>query len=110
MSLPLNTDDRRAREVVGVLLADITADLATGPLTPDRRLGDLGLESISLVYLIAEVQQELDLGDRLLGALRNEPPTDLRTITVEAFSDLVAGLLTEPDRPAASAPERSAAS
>ena len=48
-----------AEEVLGFVtevLAELTADLDVGGIHPEDRLGQLGLESISLVYLIAEVQ------------------------------------------------------
>src|SRR5215469_9833175 len=54
------------------LLDDIN-DGAEGPeLTFDTRLVDLGLESISLVYLMAELQQMYGLGDALFRQMRNE--------------------------------------
>jgi aryl carrier-like protein len=67
---------------VGEVLDELTEDLDAGAVGPDDVLGDLGLESISLVYLIAEVQQRFQLGDRLLDSLRWHPPTDVRALTV----------------------------
>src|SRR5215470_10538603 len=54
------------------LLDDIN-DGTEGPeVTLDTRLVDLGLESISLVYLMAELQQMYGLGDALFRQMRNE--------------------------------------
>jgi hypothetical protein len=60
----------RAHELVLEILEDLTVDLDVGPVTGERLLGSFGLESISLVYLIAEVQEALSLGDRFVAALR----------------------------------------
>jgi hypothetical protein len=70
---------------VGEILDELTEDLDAEVVGPDDVLGDLGLESISLVYLIAEVQQRFQLGDRLLDSLRWHPPTDVRALTVAEF-------------------------
>jgi acyl carrier protein len=71
---------------VDEILDELTEDLDVESPGPDDLLGDLGLESISLVYLIAEVQQKFDLGDRLLDSLRWHPPTDVRVLTVAQFA------------------------
>ena len=42
------------------------------PLSAEAKLTDLGLESISLVYLISELQQRYGLGDRLFRKLRED--------------------------------------
>jgi acyl carrier protein len=73
-------------EFVMEILEELTEDLGVEALGPDDVLGALGLESISLVYLIAEVQQKFDLQDRLLESLRWHPPTDVRALTVEQFA------------------------
>lgn len=60
------------------VLAEIFEDLGdeleieATDLNPDRHLVDLGMESISLVYLISELQQHFGLGDRVFRALREE--------------------------------------
>jgi hypothetical protein len=87
--------DQRPHQVVHLLLDEITEDLDLGVITDDRRLGDLGMESIGLVYLIAEVQQEFGLGDSLLQALRSGPRADVRAMTVGAFTTLVADLIEQ---------------
>lgn len=56
------------------ILADVTADwdIEPGEITLETRLVDIGMESISLVYLIAELQQAYGLGDRLFQKMREE--------------------------------------
>lgn len=87
MTMP--TAATRAHRLVREIVADLTAELDVGPIGTDRRLGSLGLESISLVYLVAEVQEELELGDALVAALRglDVPVPDL---TLGQFADLAA--------------------
>lgn len=43
-----------------------------GALSADAKLIDLGMESISLVYLISELQQNYGLGDALFRKMRDE--------------------------------------
>ena len=43
------------------MLEEITAEWDVGPITIGTRLGNLGLESINLVYLIAELQKQYRL-------------------------------------------------
>jgi hypothetical protein len=78
------------------ILDELTEDLDVGGVGPEDLLADLGLESISLVYLIAEVQQEFDLGDRLLESLRWHPPTDVRALTVAQFAGRAEQVLAGP--------------
>jgi hypothetical protein len=52
------------------ILTEITAEWDVGEISHESRLGDLGLESISLVYLIAEIQQHYHLQDLLFNRLR----------------------------------------
>jgi acyl carrier protein len=52
------------------ILREITADWDVGEITAVTSLGHLGLESINLVYFIAEVQQHYDLHDALFDQLR----------------------------------------
>jgi hypothetical protein len=82
----------RARRLVLRLVTEISQDRGTRPVTGDRRLGDLGLESISLVYLIAELQQELALGDRLVRDLRIRSSVELPMLTVGELAELAAAL------------------
>jgi hypothetical protein len=80
---------RSIPEYVVELLEEITADWDRGPMSPATELGSLGIESINLVYLLAEVQQEFALGDRLLGTLRAER-IDIRTLRVGELCELAA--------------------
>jgi aryl carrier-like protein len=54
------------------LLDDINDGSEGDEITPDTRLVDFGLESISLVYLLAELQQMYGLGDALFRQMRSE--------------------------------------
>ena len=54
------------------LLDDINDGAEGEEITPDTRLVDFGLESISLVYLLAELQQMYGLGDALFRQMRSE--------------------------------------
>jgi aryl carrier-like protein len=85
------------------LLEEITADIDLEPLSADSELGSLGLESINLVYLIAELQQELGLGDALISLLRRER-IDVRTLRAGVLARLVERLRAPV--PAASAAPR----
>lgn len=58
-------------------ITEIFEDLDDSPdgasaLSAEAKLTELGLESISLVYLISELQQRYDLGDSLFRKLREE--------------------------------------
>lgn len=69
--------------MIGVL-QEITADWDVGEITADSRLATLNLESINLVYLIAELQQKYDLGQQLFLRIRaaDRPLADLRVVDV----------------------------
>jgi acyl carrier protein len=83
-------------DFVTEILDELTEDLDLGSVGPDDVLIDLGLESISLVYLIAEVQQEFGLENRLLESLRWDPPTDVRELTVTQFAERAEQVLAVP--------------
>ena len=74
------------------LLKDINEDWETGEVTTDMRLVDLGMESISLVYLIAELQQMYGLGDALFRKMRNEGSL-LKDMTVGDVLQSLAALI-----------------
>ena len=65
-------------EDVGIVLREIFEDLgedldvADTSLTSETKLMDLGMESISLVYLVSELQQHYGLGDRLFRQMRDD--------------------------------------
>jgi hypothetical protein len=77
------------------IIHELTEDWTDLDLTEGCRLGDLGLESIALVYLIAEVEQQYELGGELLGRLR-DAEADVRAMSVGDFAaftaDVAAGL------------------
>jgi len=85
------------QEDVGQVLRDIFADLEDDlglddlTLSPETRLIDLGLESISLVYLISELQQHYGLGDRLFRQMR-ENELLLKDMRVSQIQDMVVAL------------------
>jgi hypothetical protein len=93
----VDTETRTPLALVLEILTEVSADLDLPPITAKTVLGELGLESISLVYLIAEVQQELDLGDGLLSALRARPEVGVRALTVDEFAVLAASAMLTRD-------------
>ena len=60
--------------VVRSIFGDLMEDLDLGDVEIDRstRLIDLGVESISLVYLVSEIQQHYGLGDAVFRRLRGQ--------------------------------------
>ncbi|NTU64774.1 MAG: acyl carrier protein, partial [Chloroflexi bacterium] len=72
-------------EYVTQILREITADWDVGEITADTRLGHLGLESINLVYFIAEMQQHYGLRDGLFHRLR----ADATRLTDRRVGDIV---------------------
>jgi aryl carrier-like protein len=81
MTDPLAGDREHVLAVLQEILSDVAEDLEESSVDPDRPLVELGLESISLVYLIAELQQSLGLGDLLFAKMRAEG-TLLKQMTV----------------------------
>ena len=69
------------------LLTEISEDWDVH-ISSDTRLGDLWVDSINVVYLIAEVQGHYGLGDALIARLRTAQ-IDVREVTVVEFADLV---------------------
>jgi len=63
-----------AYSVLKEIFEDLEDDLDTdgAELSADLKLIDLGMESISLVYLISELQQNYGLGDALFRKMRDE--------------------------------------
>lgn len=82
------------QEDVGRVLREIFEDLEDDlglddvALTPETRLLDLGLESISLVYLVSELQQHYGLGDRLFARMRAQELL-LKDMRVGEVQDMV---------------------
>ena len=79
--------------VLNEIFEDLGEDLDLGmvSLTPETRLMDLGLESISLVYLVSELQQHYSLGDRLFRRMR-ESGAMIRDLSVGELQDMVVAL------------------
>jgi acyl carrier protein len=71
------------------ILRELTQDWTDLDLTEGCQLGDLGLESIALVYLIAEVQQQYGLEGKLLRRLR-DAQADVRAMSVGDFAAFAA--------------------
>ncbi len=72
--------------VIGVLEA-ITGEWDVGQISADSRLAALNLESINLVYFIAELQQTYGLQQRLFTRIRSadRPLADLRVADIVDF-------------------------
>lgn len=87
----LTTEDVGA--VLHEIFEDLGEDLDLGQvsLTPETRLLELGLESISLVYLVSELQQHYALGDRLFRRMR-ESGALIRDLSVGELQDMVVAL------------------
>lgn len=77
--------------VLGIL-NEITADWDIGEIGPETQLGSLGLESISLVYLIGEIQRHYDLHDQLFERLRTAK-TNIADQRVADVVDLVSEMI-----------------
>lgn len=62
-----------AKEALSEIFTDLAEDLEAEPVdfAADTRLVDLGLESISLIYLVSELQQHFSLEERLFQYLRD---------------------------------------
>jgi hypothetical protein len=63
-----DTTDEILRFIQG-RIEDVTSDLDIGPISHDRRLGDLELESITLVLIISQVQRRYGLQDLLFKSM-----------------------------------------
>jgi acyl carrier protein len=74
------------------ILDDLAEDWDSGEITLEGRLIDLGMESISLVYLVAELQQHYGLGDQLFNKMRVDG-SQLRDMTVGMIVDSIAQLM-----------------
>ena len=78
--------DEVMAHVIGVLEA-ITGDWDVGEISADSRLAALSLESINLVYFIAELQQTYGLQQQLFTRIRSaaRPLADLRVADIVDF-------------------------
>ena len=69
----MNISKQDAEAALREILDDLSEELEieTTGFDRDTSLVDLGLESISLVYLVSELQQHFELNDRLFRHLRD---------------------------------------
>lgn len=90
-----STGDPRGEVLAHVLaiLEEITADWDVGKISADSRLADLNLESINLVYLIAELQQKYELQQQLFTRIRSagRPLAELRVADIAEFVQEIRG-------------------
>jgi hypothetical protein len=94
-----NGRDAVLAHVVGVLKA-ITDEWDVGEISADSQLAALNLESINLVYFIAELQQTYGLQQRLFLRIRSadQPLTELRVSDVVDFVQEIRRARHEEDR------------
>lgn len=73
------------------IFTDLAEDLEAEPVefTADTRLVDLGVESISLIYLISELQQHFGLEERLFQHLRDSE----RLLVDMQVNDILSGVV-----------------
>jgi hypothetical protein len=76
------------------ILTEITWEWDVDDIGRDTRLGDTGVESIALVYLIAEIQQHFDLGDVVFERLRSSG-SNLTQLRVGDLTRLLVDLIWE---------------
>ncbi|ABV93701.1 hypothetical protein Dshi_1961 [Dinoroseobacter shibae DFL 12 = DSM 16493] len=88
---PVSYDD--AYKVMQEIFEDLADDLGEDEidLKPESKVLDLGVESISLVYLISELQQNYGLGDQLFRKMREEDQL-LKDMTVDDILKAVVAL------------------
>jgi acyl carrier protein len=84
----VDASQTRIEALILDLLEEITQDWDIGKPTATTELGSLGLESINLVYLIAELQAEYGLEDALIARLRRDR-IDVRLLRVDEMAGLV---------------------
>jgi hypothetical protein len=89
--------DEILRDVTRIL-QHLTAEWGGGTIGPDARLGELGLESINYVYVIAEIQQRYHLRNRLYKELM-ERKTSLPDLRVADLAQLAHAVATSDDSP-----------
>ncbi|SMX34724.1 acyl carrier protein [Actibacterium lipolyticum] len=82
-----------AKSVLQEIFEDLEDDLdvESVELSADAKVLELGMESISLVYLISELQQHYGLGDALFRKMRDEDRL-LKDMTVDDILNSVVEL------------------
>jgi acyl carrier protein len=89
--------------VLGIL-EEITGDWDVGKISADSRLADLNLESINLVYFIAELQQKYGLQQHLFTRIRSagRPLAELRIADIADFVQEIRGARDAPRKESSS--------
>ncbi|SIT15304.1 Phosphopantetheine attachment site [Roseivivax lentus] len=87
MAITIETAEAALRSIFEDLAEDLEADVVE--FDRDTKLLDLGMESISLIYLISELQQHFELGDRLFQHLRESD----RLLKDMDMGDILSGLV-----------------
>ncbi|MGV6849683.1 MAG: acyl carrier protein [Marinibacterium sp.] len=69
----MTVTNEAAEAALKEIFEDLSEDLDAEPVdfTAETRLVDLGMESISLIYLVSELQQHFELEERLFQYLRD---------------------------------------
>jgi hypothetical protein len=95
LDLKLNSEKREAvqNHVLGILQS-LAVDSDPEAITGETALGDIGLDSVSIAYLIGEIQQSYGLRDALYRTLlgTNLPIVNLR---VSHFVDRICETLAQ---------------
>jgi acyl carrier protein len=81
-----DSDGEVLTHVLGIL-EEITADWDVGTISAESRLVELNLESINLVYFIAELQQSYGLEQHLFARIRSagRPLAELRVADIAEY-------------------------
>jgi hypothetical protein len=93
---PETVRDQVAAHVLG-MISSLTQEMDLAPITLESCLGDTGLDSVSVAYLIGEIQQHYRMGDGLYKALVRANFPILKT-QVGTLVDLVCEGLAQGDR------------
>jgi acyl carrier protein len=75
------------------ILEEITADWDVGTISAESRLAELNLESINLVYFIAELQQSYGLKQHLFARIRSagRPLGELQVADIAEYVQEICG-------------------
>jgi|SRR5690349_14263394 len=86
-TVPVRHPDDEVLAHVLAILEEVTSGWDVGTISSESRLGDLHLESINLVYFIAEIQQSYGLENRLVAQIRSfgRPLGELRVADIADF-------------------------
>lgn len=92
-----DSDGEVLAHVLGIL-EDIASDWDVGKISADSRLAELNLESINLVYFIAELQQKYGLQQHLFTRIRSagRPLAELRVTDIAKFIQEIRGAREAP--------------